>query len=139
MSLVLKSGRVLCDDTNEVIGLSPDGFLGEGYDSSLITHSEPLTSAERVELAEIMMERWLRFGAEPGVDKKPEKRPSKRRPAFSAATNTIKGWIRVNWQARWWGAMDCDRCHQRTDAGYPCDSCGRWVHLVNDFRVGGLR
>lgn len=51
-----------------IIGLSPDGTLSGGYDDGFPAGDNPLTKAERVELAEHMIIKWKLFGAEEVID-----------------------------------------------------------------------
>lgn len=54
-----------------IIGLAPDGNVTDGYDSEFYSKDDAewmdpediLTAAERVELAEYMIEQWQRFKA----------------------------------------------------------------------------
>ena len=64
--VIFSTGKVRYSN-NGIIGLSPDGDVTEGYDGGFWSRDESefrddtLTPAERVELADYMIERWKTF------------------------------------------------------------------------------
>lgn len=52
-------------------------------------------------------------------------------------TDEAKKWFHENWDDKYWGGMDCDRCPNRgKDGPGPCNACGMWPYIIRDHYRG---
>lgn len=58
------------------------------------------------------------------------------RPTANATDRAIRMWLQRNWDHKYWGLMDCDRCpNRRGPNGSPCEECAAWPHFIEDYRT----